>query len=360
MPCTARAVLGPPGRVFYVSNDAVYVWMTAWRPRPKADAGTTEREPGSLLYRLPLGTGDAASLAPSVLKVRGAPLDQFSFLEREGHLNVLVSGQGSGDAMWTAERVTTPELALLRVPVSSFTRAGVAAPDASYTHLPKTEPGALQNRFVGDYLLYGAGASWGYPKKEASGALVAVPYATPGTNPTTLQTGHAIDRLEALGGDAIAIGTNRSSLVFSSIALRRPNEPPQLGGTYTRPDASQGETRSHGFFYKPEDAEHGTFGLPIREAQASGAAQLTQGSAKLLFVKNDALAFHELGALASRPASGADGCKASCVDWYGNARPIFLRGRMFALLGYELVEGKLGQNEVNEVQRLDFAPTVAR
>ena len=33
-----------------------------------------------------------------------------------------------------------------------------------------------------------------------------------------------------------------------------------------------------------------------------------------------------------------DGCQASCVDWYGNARPIFLPERMLALMGYELVE----------------------
>jgi hypothetical protein len=30
------------------------------------------------------------------------------------------------------------------------------------------------------------------------------------------------------------------------------------------------------------------------------------------------------------------GCRASCVDWYGNARPLCLPGRVFALLGYEL------------------------
>lgn len=354
LPCTARAVLGPPGRVFYVSQDSVYVWMTDYHPPAPEDAGTKDTEPRSLLYRLPLGVGQVDT-APSVLKVRGAPIDQFSFLERDGHLNVLVSGQSGGDAMWASDRQALA-LAMLRVPLASFTRTGAAAPDASYTQLPKTDFGALQNRFVGDYLLYGTGASWGYPPKEPSGTLMAFPYAKPQAEPTTLQVGHGIERLEAMGDDAVAIGNQGSSLVFSSVALRRANEPPQLGGKYTRSGASQGETRSHGFFYKPEDAEHGTFGLPIREAGAGGAAQLTQGSAKLLFVKNDALTFHELGALASHPATGRDGCRASCVDWYGNARPIFLRGRMFALLGYELVEGKLGQNEVNEVQRLDFSP----
>ena len=44
------------------------------------------------------------------------------------------------------------------------------------------------------------------------------------------------------------------------------------------------------------------------------------------------------------------------MDWYGNARPIFLRGRVFALLGYELVEGALERNAIREIQRASFAP----
>jgi hypothetical protein len=54
-------------------------------------------------------------------------------------------------------------------------------------------------------------------------------------------------------------------------------------------------------------------------------------------------AFAELGDLASAPAGRQqdDACKASCVDWYGNARPIFLGQRVLALMGYELVEGRL-------------------
>lgn len=356
LPCTGRAVLGPPGHVFYVSADSVYVWTTDYHPPVAADAGVEPVEPRSLLYRLPLGAD--AALTPSVLKVRGGPIDQFSFLEHGEHLNVVVAAHGGGDAMWAAER-TQRDLALLRVPLGSFDRSGAIAPAASYTALPRLAPNlTVQNRFVGDTLLIG-GASYAWARQgdqATTTSLLAVPYEKPGAEPTVLSLDHGVERLEALGGDALAVGSRGSSLVFSSVALRRPNEPPQLGGTYTRTGASQGETRSHGFFYKPRDADHGTFGLPIREAGASASAQLTQGSAKLLFVDNDALSFHELGALASRPPGGNDGCRASCVDWYGNARPIFLRGRMFALLGYELVEGKLGNREVNEVQRLDFAP----
>jgi hypothetical protein len=34
-------------------------------------------------------------------------------------------------------------------------------------------------------------------------------------------------------------------------------------------------------------------------------------------------------------------CKASCLDWYGNARPLFIGNRVFASLGYELVQGSI-------------------
>jgi len=52
-----------------------------------------------------------------------------------------------------------------------------------------------------------------------------------------------------------------------------------------------------------------------------------------------------------------DRCVASCADWYGNARPIFWRSRVFALLGYELVEGSLAGGRMRETRRVDFLRT---
>jgi hypothetical protein len=47
---------------------------------------------------------------------------------------------------------------------------------------------------------------------------------------------------------------------------------------------------------------------------------------------------------------------ASCVDWYGNSRPLFLRNRVFALLGYEIVEGEMSGRGITETRRISFAP----
>jgi hypothetical protein len=66
---------------------------------------------------------------------------------------------------------------------------------------------------------------------------------------------------------------------------------------------------------------------------------------------------------ASPDAVRDDACEASCVDCYGNARPIFSGQRIFALLGYELVEGQLiGAGLIersDERRRISFAPNAA-
>src|SRR5688572_378715 len=105
--CSSTAVMGPPGRVFYVSDKSVFVWTTAGRGTGAA------RQGGSAVFRIPLDQS-----APSALKASGSPIDQFSFLESgDGHLNVLLRGSGAGDGMWAGER-TGGQLALMRVPLA--------------------------------------------------------------------------------------------------------------------------------------------------------------------------------------------------------------------------------------------------
>ena len=50
----------------------------------------------------------------------------------------------------------------------------------------------------------------------------------------------------------------------------------------------------------------------------------------------------------------------SCIDWYGNSRPIFTDGRVFGLTGTELIEGRIFGGEIHEVQRLNIASPAAR
>jgi hypothetical protein len=170
---------------------------------------------------------------------------------------------------------------------------------------------------------------------------------------------HFVDRIDALGQHAIAIGTDGKDLHFSSVHL---NSKPTISGSYQRTSASQGETRSHGFFYKPDGDSKGIVGLPIRGAGQGTYRSMWEEPAAMLYLGNNQLQLKEIGSLPTQPSTGrADGCRASCVDWYGNARPIFLAGRIFALMGYELVEGKVltdkkGQQRLLELRRVNFAP----
>ena len=335
--CQATAVIGPPGHVFYVSPDSVFVWASSWNRGSK-----------SLLFRMPLdGSG------PSALGVSGSPVDQFSFLQSEDqHLNVLVVSRGHGDGMWQAEGASG-DVALMRFPITSFSDGTDSVPSTSYRKLPRPEGYAFQNRFVGNYLIYGTGSGWGYPKQnEDKWNLFVVDWKRGDSH--QMKLGHGVDRIEQMGSDAVVVGTDGKNLHFSSIRL---GQWPEIVSRYMRAEASQGETRSHGFFYKPDGDNSGMLGLPISVPGRAGYKHLFENSAAILFLKNDSLQFREVGELGSQPDKAIDDqCRASCVDWYGNARPLFLRGRVFALLGYEIVEGRLDDGRMHELRRVNYAP----
>ena len=256
--CEATAVIGPPGRVFYVSPDSVYVWLNDWYRQN--DRMRTQ----SMVYRMPLdGSG------PSALGVSGSPVDQFSFLQSDDkYLNVLVRSDAVGEAMWGSEGAAG-DVALMRVPVDSFSDGSETVPRFRYRSLPKAEGYTFQNRFVGDYLLYGNGNGWGSPKNQGHYSLHAVPWA--GGDETELELAHSVDRIEQMGSDAVVVGTSASDLIFTAVRL---GDYPQVADSYKRRGASQGELRSHGFFYKPENDESGMLGLPITVPGRAGYRHL--------------------------------------------------------------------------------------
>ena len=253
--------------------------------------------------------------------------------------------------MWSAE-MTGGDVALLRVSLASFSDGSETVPASSYRSLPKPTGYTFQNRFVADYLLYGTGSGWGETATGQEVSLFAVPWR--GGELATLNLVHGVDRIEGMGTDAVVVGTDGRNLHFTAVRL---SDSPARGGSYIRKGASQGELRSHGFFYKADDEQSGTIGLPISVPGRAGYRHLFENSAAILFLRNEDLNFEKLGELGAQPENAiADGCRASCVDWYGNARPLFLRNRVFALLGYEIVEGRLTNGRINERRRVNFAP----
>ena len=338
--CHAKGIVGPWSRNFYVSQNAVYVWVAN-----EYDAdGNFKKTPG-VVYRMPLDGSDMGAL-----RVYGAPVDQFSFKESsDGHLNVIVRDEGYGEWMWNAER-TAGDVALMRVPIAAMNKDVGTVKEAAYTKLLAPKMGwSFQNRFVGDYVLYGTGSGWGYPQEERDDRIFIHPYA--GGDTQAIELAHGVDRIEALGSDAVIIGTDGENLHFTSLDLGATSK---IAANFVQKQAAQGELRSHGFFFKPSGDGDGVLGLPVRDDGSAGYEHLYWGSANVMYLKVNDLKFERLGSLVSKDNTQDDRCVVSCVDWYGNARPIFYRGRVFALLGYELVEGKIDDGTITEVGRTNF------
>lgn len=333
--CRAKAVLGPASRVFYVAADAVYVWIGGSGPY-----GRPRKPNESMLLRMPLGSGE-----PQALRVSGNPIDQMSFLERDGYINVLVGAQANGDGMWRAEG-KAGSLALMRAPLSSFGNAGARSQDKHYRALPAEYSWGIQNRYVGDWLIYGSQIALG-----GGASTYAVPYAR-GGQAVPLALKHSTGRIEALGNDALIVGNAGNDLVFSTVRLDAKATP--VSG-YIQRNAVQGESRTHGFFYQPQAEATGMLGLPILGGDPE------RPSAAVKYLRNRGLQLSDLGLLVAAPGKPQDDvCQASCVDWYGNARPVFIGDRVYALMGYELVEGRVYGDALVELRRVDYSPRADR
>lgn len=348
MQCKSSAVLGPQGRVFYVSADSVYVWTTHY--------DRDDRKPNrAAVFRLPLNGS-----APSALKTSGSPVDQLSFLQDgRGYLNVLVSAEGDGEGMWKAES-KRGDMALLRVRLRDFGDGSTAAPADAYRPLPNIADSEVQNRYIGDWLIYGAAPyRW---RGNGDGANKQPPaYALRYADRDVLQSlgvDHGVERIEAMGRDAVLIGSAGKDLHFTSVSLGRRASSQSV---FVQRDAAQGESRTHGFFYRNESERRGIVGLPIiGQARSNSMQRYLDQTASVLYLRNSGLRLGRMGQLDAHAERAVDdGCKASCVDWYGDARPIFIGDRVFALLGYELVEGRIDGERIAERRRGNFAPTQA-
>lgn len=342
--CSATAVVGPSSRTFYVSPRAIYLWTTAW-------SGEGGRAP-AMVYRLPLAGG-----RPQAVRVSGAPLDQFSFREdpKRGRLDVVVQSDHGGDAMSRSRREGS--VALLSLPLDRFGDGSGAARRTDYRELTQVESTGWrrENRFVGPWLLYAVGGDGDYGA-EAGGALLAT--RVDRDEARTFRLSSAPSRIEVMGDDALIVSEGPRGLTMTAVEL---DARARLGAMYAVPDVGEAEGRSHGFFYRPDGpgGATGMFGLPILKRPRDGRFSETGGGLEMMFLRREASGFQPLGALETRLTDANDHCLTSCVDWYGQSRPIFLRGRVFALMGYELVEGRVEGGRIRELTRVDFTPRVA-
>jgi hypothetical protein len=359
--CSAQGVLSGDSRTFYVSATATYLWTARNEPLdPQAPNAVADGR--SWIVRIPHDT----RTAPGAVMVRGAPVDQFAFDERGDTLHVLLQSNGAGDGMWSS-LASAGTVGAVRIPLSRMTGAISDAESNAYTTLVRLAGrGPMKERWVGEWALFGVGSTWvdntvlpdlndntaTDMARSYAGQLFA--YHASDQRLFRVQAGHGVERVEPLGSHAIAIGRSGSELVFTTLALDR--ETPEVMSGLRLANSAQGETRSHGFFFRQTGPRDGVLGIATARGGRSGFDQL-RASSDVSFFRVRSLALRALGTIPSRPLDSGR-CAVSCADWYGNTRPIFYGERVFALMGDELVEAQLGEQTVTERARVDFGEGV--
>ena len=362
--CTTTGFIGPAMREFYVSPTDAYVWICAPDGLPWAiDYGNRRRtcpsghywrdgsDEGALLYRVPLNGGRVGAVG-----VDGIPADQFAFEARGGRFRALLGRSTGGCVRYSDPRA----LRLLDIPLVAFDVGVRHVAERAYTPLPAIEGGALENRFIGDWLVYGgrANGSSAAPEPRArpsTTSLFAVPLARPSA-PVRLALPHNAIRIERACNDAIVTGyRDARGLAISMVRL---GSDPAIASTALLAGRFESEGRSHAFNAWARADGSGILGIPtVKREWQSGRGWSNSASSDLSFLTFDAgrtLSPAGQLALGQRTPSAGYRCEVSCIDWYGNTRPVFTMGRIFALMGTDLVDGRLAGVRVTELRRLDL------
>lgn len=362
--CRATAFIGPNAAQWYVTDSDAFLWTTSRDhysyDSQACDAGggfETHYQP-ALLYRVPVG-----GAAPGLVGARGLPPDQFSLHSSRGRFFALLKDRPRD---CDNERSTEARLAFLDIPLSSFGNTVREVGQDRYTRLPGVKSHYVANRFTDDYLVYG---SLGRYRRGLPETSMPPAYVVPVDRPRAvrpLDLNHTVLRAEQAGRDIVLTGyRDLDGLFVTLIDLdRRPRiaSSVQLGGRF------ESEGRSHAFNSLVGEDGSGVMGLPtIDRESVSARAPWRSRASDLSFLQIDRSGrLRPVGELERRFDYGGEGngdedgipgysCEVSCIDWYGNSRPIFTDGRVFALTGTELIEGRISSGAIQEVQRLNIA-----
>ena len=351
--CHAQGFISSSRREFYVTPRAVYLWTlpdasdeTRYRALGYCDRAKAGGEPQGIpgvLYEAPIGIG-----APRAATVQGVPLNQFAMALAQGEFRAL------------AQQQCSENFALLTVPSDDWSVRRSTDIRGEYVALPDVETNSYEVRFTDDYLVYAGRSSGGSAPPQPGrrilpSRVIAVPVERP-ADASILTAPHGTIRLERVGNDMVLTGyRDRSGLALTYLDL---SAEPVLRETYTLRDRFETEGRSHAFNSRVDADGSGLIGIPTAGRDGDpNRMPWESADSDVSFLSFDANGrMSTLGALsASEDAVDPSySCEVSCVDWYGNARPIFTDGRVFALTGAELVEGRVTRSGIQEVRRVNL------
>lgn len=370
--CETTGFVAPAAVQMFVSPRNVYLWATTveeaptWRFDDCAKQDTTPPRPAArdvppgVVYRVPVFGGD-----PSLLPIRGGVFDQFSMDENRGSFRAL--------ARWTsakcdAEWEDPVEVALLDEPGTAFTTTYRESSGREFRAVPAPGKRMVENRFVEDWLVYGGRDGWGgYPPDADEGPQAARAVAIPLRHPEraqVLEPGHEFVRVERVGNDVVMNGYRDPEGL--RVTLLKLGNDARIGSQLFLKGRFESEGRSHAFNSTVNPDASGIMGIPTvqSEGQSGRWWWRSQGSdiSFLSFDSSGHLA--SLGALPGKDedetkVAGGYACEVSCIDWYGNSRPIFSEGRIFGLIATELVEARVAAGKIEEKARIDLTGPVA-
>lgn len=374
--CTSQGFIASRSRQFYVAGDGAYLWSYArnWdypdndvplcAPDFRPARDQVER---SLVHRVSLSGGPMG-----VVGANGGPMDQLGMDASDDRFRALIG-------WWHRQCRTgkTEPLHYFEIADGLFSRRLQPVPDSAFTPMPDIEANAIENRFTDRFLgFFGRVISPDGRNDDdedsiiGGGHAVVVPIGRPAeAQPVWLP--HRVWRVERIGDNAALTGyAGDRGLDVSVINLS--GATPRLSDTVRLEGRAETEGRSHAFNSLIGADGSGLMGLPTVQAIGGDDRDAWRSSASdLSFLSVDAAGrLQSLGSLATH-ANEYDGqrwyadddapddpaiysCQVSCVDWYGNSRPLFTRGRVFALTATELVEGRVANGRIGEVQRIDL------
>jgi hypothetical protein len=374
--CETTGFMGSDMAEMFVAGDAIYLWTLAsgsdelaWDSCPAGTPAPRFGEvPPAAVYRIPLGRG-----AVEVMGARGMPIDQFGMDANARRFrafpNLLRNGcEDYGD--------TPRHFALFDASQRRFADYYAAASEREFTPVPPISGNGIENRFTGEYLVYGGrDGYWRRPPGEGeaqaralAGAITVVPLARP-AEPQRIALGHNLVRLEKIGdGAVIANGyADEEGLRVSFVTLAKEGAGATLATSALLPGRFESEGRSHAFNATITAAGDGMLGVPtVTRVDKSDGYWWYSDVSDLSFLGFDAGGrLADAGLIPATPedavktGEGYD-CEVSCIDWYGNARPIFLAGKVYGLMATELVEAEVEGGKVAERRRVDLTGPLLR
>jgi Beta propeller domain len=373
--CQSQSFIGPRGSELLVTSTDVFLWNGSdywesdavpiveddWKTRCSSlPTSNFETARSANVFRVPIDGGK-----PSFAPVRGRPSNQFAMEVQDQKFFML--SRWADEACEARSFEGRAQLALTTIPLTQFDDAPGQIRQTSVTALPGDMP-SPEVRFMEGWMVYhGVGQSIIVPAGQLTRVEPNAPttlFAAPLARPTaTLSTAvpHGLNRLQPMAGGMLAIG--QSGPRNLSMSWLNPADAFKPSSTFTLQGRVESEGRSHAFSATQLNDGRSLMGLPTidyDDGQIRDVARTTSSNLSF-FAMSTSGVFSQAGDIAMARAKPNESykCEVSCVDWYGNSRAIFTGGRIFALMGTQIVEGRLNGDHMDVSSRLDMTGPVA-